>query len=103
MQIKAKDSTGASKTNSFTLNVSDNATALTNNSKISATTINKGASVTMTGAATGGTTPYQYAYVAQSPDGKWTVLKNYSSDTSYVFTPASLGKYNIHIRYKQSE
>ena len=103
VQIKAKDSTGASKTNSFTLNVSDNATALTNNSKISATSIGKGASVTMTGAATGGTTPYKYAYVVKSPSGSWTVLKDYSTATTHTWTPASVGTYTVQIKVKDSK
>ena len=80
--------------------VGDTEPVVNNNSEISASKISQGMSVTLKGAASGNTSPYEYAYVAQSPDGKWTVLKNYSSDTSYVFTPASLGKYNIQIKVK---
>ncbi len=102
VQIKAKDSTDTVVIKTFTLTVNAVA-ALTNNSKISATTINKGTAVTFTGAASGGTAPYQYAYVVQAPSGTWTVLKGYSTATTHTWTPASTGKYTVQIKVKDSK
>ena len=99
VQIKAKDNSGTVQVKTFTLTVSNN---FTNNSKISATSISKGKSVTFTGAASGGTTPYQFAYVVQAPSGKWTVLKDYSTAASHTWTPASVGKYTVQIKAKDS-
>ena len=102
VQIKAKDSAGQVEVSSFTLKVNSTA-ALTNNSKISATTIAKGTAVKMTGAASGGTTPYKYAYVVQAPNGNWTVLKDYSTATTHTWTPASTGKYTVQIKVKDAK
>ena len=99
IQVKAKNSAGTVLVKSFTLNV---ASALANNSAVSASTVTKGQSVTFTGKATGGTAPYQYAYVVQSPSGKWTVLKGYSTAASHTWTPASTGKYTLQIKVKDS-
>ncbi len=99
LQVKVKDSKGTVEIKSFNLTVS----TLTNNSTISATSVAKGQSVILTGSATGGAEPYQFAYVACAPDGKWSVLKNYSTDTSYTWTPASLGKYTVQIKVKDSK
>ena len=46
----------------FTVKVTADTSALTNNSTISATTVKAGTEVTMTGKATGGTSPYKFAY-----------------------------------------
>ena len=100
VQIKAKDNKGTVAVKSFALNVANN---LVNNSKISATYITKGNSVTLTGAASGGTTPYQYAYVVQSPAGKWTVLKDYSTTATHKWAPASTGKYTVQIKVKDGK
>ncbi len=100
VQVKVKDNAGTVKVKSFTLKV--NGSALTNNSTISATTIGKGTAVKMTGAASGGTTPYKYAYVVQAPSGDWTVLKDYSTATSHTWTPASTGKYTVQIKVKDA-
>ncbi len=101
VQIKVKDNAGTVKVKSFTLNVSSSS-ALTNNSKISATSVTKGTAVNMTGAATGGTTPYKFAYVVQAPNGNWTVLKDYSTATTHTWTPASTGKYTVQIKVKDN-
>ena len=76
---------------------------LYNESVISYNYVYKGDSVTLTGKAVGGTSPYQFAYVVQAPDGKWYVLKNYSSDTQFVFKPASTGNYTVQIKAKDSK
>ena len=99
VQVKVKDSAGTVKIKSFTLNVSNE---LANNSTLSAAKITKGQSVTMTAKAVGGTAPYQYAYVVQSPSGTWTVLKGFGTATSHTWTPASLGNYTVQIKVKDS-
>ena len=99
VQVKVKDNKNAVIVKSFDLTV----TTLANNSKISANTITKGQSIKLTAAASGGTSPYKYAYVAQAPDDKWYVLKNYSTSTTHTWTPASTGKYTVQVKVKDSK
>ena len=100
VQVKVKDSVGTIKIKSFTLKVS---TALVNNSKISATSITKGTTLKLTGAASGGTTPYKFAYVAKTPAGEWKVIKDYSTSTTHSWTPASVGTYTVQIKVKDAK
>ncbi|MFR7820310.1 alpha-amylase family glycosyl hydrolase, partial [Candidatus Pseudoruminococcus sp.] len=75
---------------------------LVNNSTISATTINKGQSITMTAAATGGTAPYTYTYFCKSPSSSsYTTLKT-TTATSYKHTPTSAGTYSYAVRVTDS-
>ena len=101
LQIKVKDAKGTVSVSSFTLNVAGS--ELTNASVVSASSVKKGQSVTFTGNATGGTAPYQYAYVVKAPNGKWTVLKSYSTAASHKWAPASVGTYTLQIKVKDSK
>ena len=94
VRVKVRDKNNSEQTKDFILAVS----SLANNSKISATTITKGQSIKLTAAASGGTSPYSFAYVAKAPDGKWYVLKNYSTSTTHTWTPASTGKYTVQVK-----
>ena len=40
--------------------------------------------------------------VAQAPDGKWYVLKNYSTSTTHTWTPASTGGYILQVKVRDS-
>ena len=75
---------------------------LTNTSTLSDERIRLGNNITVYASATGGAAPYQYAYVAQAPDGKWYVLKNYSTDSTHTWKPASTGKYTVQVKVKDS-
>ncbi|MGN0537860.1 MAG: CAP domain-containing protein [Acutalibacteraceae bacterium] len=76
---------------------------LANTSTFSATSIVKGGYIKITGSATGGTSPYQYAVAARhSTSSKWTVLKNYSTSNTYTWTPAQTGTYYVSIKVKDN-
>ena len=75
---------------------------LVNTTTLSAENIKLGSYITVNASATGGAAPYQYAYVAQAPDGKWYVLKNYSTDSTHTWKPASTGKYTVQVKVKDS-
>ena len=78
-------------------------TGLTNNSTISASSVTYGGKVTLTGKASGGTSPYQYAFYAKlSTSTYYSTLKDFSTTATYAFTPAHTGTYNIHIKVKDS-
>ena len=96
--IKVKDKTGKIEKKYFTLNVT---ASLKNNSSISKTTITHGNTVTLKGAASGGTAPYQYIYYyKKTKDKSWTLAKNYSSSTSVSIKPAYATTYDICIKVK---
>ena len=95
-----KDAKGTVKVKEYTLTVKN---ALVNNSKISATSISRGTAVKMTGAASGGTSPYKYAFVVKAPNGNWTVLKDYSTTSTLTWTPGSTGKYTVQIKVKDAK
>ena len=91
--IKVKDASGKIAKKYFTVNVKS---PLANNSTISATTITKGNSVTLNGKATGGKSPYQYAYyVKHSTATGWTTIKSYDSTATKTWKPARTGTYQV--------
>ena len=100
LMVRVKDSKGTIVSKSFALNVND---PLKNTSKVSSTSITKGQSVKLTGAASGGTAPYKYAYLYKTSNGKWSVLRNYSTASSYTFKPTAAGKYTLMVRVKDSK
>ncbi len=107
VKINVKDRYGEGDivSKDFTLTVQGG--ALKNNSTISSTAVTAGTAVTMTGKATGGTSPYKYAYYyKKSTDSAWTKAYVTSSGSAYTkydtmtFTPSSAGKYNVRINVK---
>ncbi|MGN0537482.1 MAG: MucBP domain-containing protein, partial [Acutalibacteraceae bacterium] len=103
VQINVKDASGTVVSKNLTLTVKAIATVLTNSSTISATTVTKGNSVTLTGKASGGATPYQYAMVAKhSTASSYTVLKNYSTTATKTWTPSKTGTYSVIIKVKDA-
>ena len=78
--------------------------ALTNNSTLSATTINLGSKITANCSATGGKAPYTYAvYVKKTSDTLWTTKQNFKSNSSVVFTPAKATTYKVCVKVKDSD
>ncbi|MGN1457515.1 MAG: leucine-rich repeat protein [Acutalibacteraceae bacterium] len=98
--VKAKDSNGVERDKIFTLTVN----ALPkNNSTISKTTINKGDSVTITGKAANGTTPYQYSFLCKhSTETKWTTLTSYGTTSTRVWQPKKTGTYTVRTKVKDA-
>ena len=102
--VKVKDSKGTIEKKYFTLTVSKTSGELKNTSKLSASSISLGDSVTLRGSATGGSGGYTYAYYSrQSGTDSWTTLSAFSSKTSCTFTPGTNATYDICIKVKDSK
>lgn len=100
--VKVKDNAGTVVSKSFTIKVT--AAALTNKSTISATSLTVGNSVTITGAGSGGTTPYQYAYYyKKSTEDSYTKGRALSTTAKMTFKPAKAGTYNIKVYVKDAK
>ena len=100
VRVKAKDGKGTIKNKDFTVKVT---AALTNTSKLSATSINLGSAVTVTCAATGGTGTKSYAvYYRQSSQSSWTKARDYATGTSVKVTPKSATNYVIRVKAKDA-
>ncbi|MDD6490107.1 MAG: leucine-rich repeat domain-containing protein [Clostridia bacterium] len=100
--IKVQDSKGTLVKKYFTVKV--NLSPLTNTSTISKTTINKGDSVTLTGKATGGTSPYKYAYYyKKTSDTNWKIAKDWSTTTSVSIKPTTATTYDVCVKVQDSK
>ena len=67
--------------------------SLTNNTTVSKTNFNVGETITVKGAATGGTSPYTYEfYYKRSTASSWT---KFGSNGSGTFKPGSAGTFTI--------
>ena len=99
VRVKVKDKAGTVKTKDFTVKV--NNPVLTNNSTISASTVAVGSSVTLTGKATGGTSPYSYAAYYKTSSTNFSQIRGYSTTATMTFKPASAGTYTIRIKVKE--
>ena len=76
---------------------------LSNDSTLSATSIDLGGSVKVTGAASGGTGSCTYAvYYKKTSDSAWTTAQNFSSNKTVTITPPSAGTYEICSKVKDS-
>ncbi|MDD6489456.1 MAG: leucine-rich repeat protein [Clostridia bacterium] len=92
---RVKDANGFVVDKTFILNV---VAPLANTSKISSSTIYKGNSVTITGAATGGKTPYKYSFAVKPSSSKnWTTIQSYSTTAKKTWKPDKTGKYDIRV------
>lgn len=82
----------------------DAAEKLVNNSRISSDVITLQQSVTISGAAKGGSGSYQYAYYCRKSNSSgWTTLLNYSSAETISYTPADPVSYSFIVRVKDSQ
>ena len=102
--VKVADSNGSTKTKYFTVNVSSASTSLTNNSKISASSIKQGTTVTMTAKATGGTAPYTYKYYCRpSTSLDYTALTGSTRNATCKHTPARKMTYYYAVKIADSK
>ena len=103
IKIVVKDSANKTATKTFTVNVVS--AALTNNSKISATTLNLGDTLTITGGAAGGTSPYKYAfYYKRSTASAWTTIGTaFGTATTASLKPLAAVSYDVKIDVKDSK
>lgn len=100
IMIKVKDKNGnvAKKTFDITVN-----SKLVNSSTISATKVKYGSSVTLKGAASGGSGSNKYAlYYKRTNATVWIESIAYSTSTSMTFKPANAVDYDLQVRVKDA-
>ena len=98
-----KDSSAAVAKKIYTVNVKSGK-ELTNSSKISATSIKLGSSVKLTGAASGGTSVYEYAVLYRvSGDSAWSTIQDLSTNSAVSFKPETRGTYEFCVKASDSE
>ena len=96
---KVKDKSGKVVRKDVMVNVS----TLTNTSKISAASLPLGSSLTVTGSASGGKAPYQYAfYYKRSGDSAWTAVLGFSTKNTVKLTPKKSGVYYVVVKVKDA-
>ena len=101
IRIKVKDSAETVVNKDFTYTATTGS-ALSNTSKLSASTVSAGTKVTIKGGASGGTSPYYYSYYyKRSTNTKWNLLgTEFGTATSASFTPGSAAKYDVKVIVK---
>ncbi len=99
VRVTVRDNTGKSVSKSITLTVNPE---LINNSTLSATNINYGESITFTGKAEGGTSPYTYKFEAKhsSTHINYHVIQDFSDTATKKWQPAKTGTYSVRITVK---
>ena len=102
VMVNVKDASGKVKSKTFTLKVG--ASTLANNSTISTTSVTLGDSVTLKGAASGGKSPYTYAFMyKKSTSDSWSHIgTKYGTATSGTFTPGSAVNYDVMVNVKDA-
>ena len=102
IRVDCKGSNDITATKSIGFTVQTN--ALSNASTVSSTEIKLGETVTLTGKAAGGTSPYTYAfYYKKSGDSSWTTSGTaFGSSTSASIKPTSEGSYTVKVTVKDS-
>ncbi len=110
VRINVKDQYGEGQVVSkeFTLTVKASSASLTNSSTVSSTSVSANTPVTLNGKASGGTSPYLYAYYYKKASAtSWEKLmvidgSAYSSNTSCKYTPKAAGTYSLRINVKDN-
>ena len=100
VKITVKDNTGKTVDKSFVVkaSASSSTSTLANNSKVSAVKVTKGTTVTITGAASGGTSPYKYSYYyKKSTSSSYNTISSNTSSTSATFTPGVAATYDVKV------
>ena len=101
VMVNVMDSEGTIKSKIFTVTVGS--TTLTNKSTVSATSVKVGTTITITGAASGGTSPYQYAfYYKKGSATSWTTKSAYGKATSVELTPVTATTYTVRVDAKDN-
>ena len=98
--IKVKMSDGSVQKKYFKVTVKQ---GLTNTSKISATSITLGKTVTLTGSATGGTGYYNFAMLyRKTSDSSWTTAQGFKANETVTIKPAKATAYDVCIKVQDS-
>lgn len=104
LKVDVKDSAGNVASKQFTVTVKASSSTLTNNSTVSTTSLTLGKALKITGAASGGSSPYKYAfYYKKSTSSTWAIKgTEYGTATSVSITPASAVVYDIMVNVKDN-
>jgi len=98
VKVVVKDSSGKTAEKTFTVKVN---AALANTSSVASTSVTLGNSITLKGAATGGTAPYTYSYYfKKDSQSEWTTKSADTTATSVTIKPGSAVKYNVKVVVK---
>lgn len=98
--IRAKDESGRISDKLISLTVDK---PLSNRSKAVRTSIVKGESMKLTGAASGGSGVYEYAYYCRKKGSTgWYTIASYSDSASAEYTPVAAVTYEVMIRVRDS-
>ena len=99
--VDVKDSSGTMVSKEISYTITEKALALTNIKVDKVSPQGVGSTITITPEVSGGTGNLQYKYWIYA-DGKWTVVKDFSSATSYDWKPEKAGNYKIWVDVKDS-
>lgn len=100
IRVNVRDSIGNVTEKLFVLNV---ATPLKNSASLSKTLMTKGSTLTVKGAASGGSGEYTFAYYyKQKAQTKWTCSKSFSTETSVTIKPLAATDYQVRVKVKDS-
>ncbi len=105
IKVVVTDSAGKTATKTYNVTVNPAAsTALKNNSSVSKTSITLGETITLKGAASGGSAPYTYAYYfKQHSANTWTAKgTQYGTETSQTLKPSVKTTYDVKINISDS-
>lgn len=98
--IRVKDATGLVINKYYDIKVYDK---LTNKCKLSETTTIPGKTITVTGAAIGGKSPYLYAfYYRHESETSFTKISNFSTSATGKFVPMKTGKFIVRTKVRDS-
>ena len=96
VQCIVKDKAGKTVTKTFNVTVtSKSSAALSNTSTVAASSVNLGTALKITGKATGGTAPYQYAYYYSADGTNYTTISGYTKTATASVKLPKVGTYKI--------
>ena len=101
VKVNVKDSSGTVKSVIYTVTV--NPVELVNKSSLSSSNVTAGKSVTLKGAATGGTGSYTYAFYWKKSSSKtWTLKSAYGKESSVSYNFSTPGTYDVRVDVKDA-
>lgn len=102
--VKVRDADGTIVKKFFEVTIVSASQPLANNSTLSATSITKGESITVTASAEGGEGAYTYAVLyKQKSQTKWTTKQNFTQNTSVEIKPANATEYDVCVKVKDAK
>ena len=101
IRVNVKDAAGKIVKNDYDVTVLP--TALANTSTISATSIQKGQSLTVTASAKGGEKPYLYGvWYKKTSASSWTKARDYAAGQTITITPKYAAEYTVRVNVKDA-